>query len=341
MGGLKHRASANGLLILFSVVCALMIAEVGFRLYLKARSHRAPSEALMESPLFLVEPQSRYGYRLKPNTHRENTIPGPPGRMWSYSVNAEGLRGEALRAPHPTRKRMLFIGDSYTFGWGVEDHQTYPEQVEALLRQSLVSLDVEALNLRVPGFNTLQEYELLNVQIDAYHPDLVVLGYVMNDANGLDLEAMFRGNPFYLWTALRYVLSQRLFALPRRHDESPAGPKPDYRNDFKPGSPHAIQSRTALEGIASLCRRRHIPLVVAILPDFTEPFDGSYPFTDIHNQVKSWCDELGIPVMDLLPPFAGTNHKAYWVEGNGHPNAEAYQIIAAHLSPLIRHHLLR
>ena len=102
-----------------------------------------------------------------------------------------------------------------------------------------------------------------------------------------------------------------------------------------------MQSRAALEGIASLCWHRHIPLVVAILPDFTEPFDTSYPFTGIHNQVKSWCDELGIPVTDLLPPFAGTNHKAYWVEGGGHPNAEAYQIIAAHLSPLIRHHLLR
>ena len=343
MGWLKRNATANGLLLFCSVVFALVLGEVGVRLYLELRPPgvAVPSDALQQNPLLLLEPRSRYGYRLQPNTSRANTIPGPAGRTWRYRINADGVRGEALPPPHPTRKRILFLGDSYTFGWGVDDHETYPEQTEALLHQHLDSLNVEALNLGVPGFNTLQEYELLTAQAEAYRPDLIVVGYVMNDASGIDLHAMFRGKPVYLWTALHYVLTHRLFALPRRHDESPAGPKLDYRNHFRPASPHAKQSRAALEGIAAFCRRRHIPLVVAILPDFTEPFDASYPFIDIHNQVKTWCDELGIPVTDLLIPFAGTNHKAYWVEGDGHPNAAAHQIIAAHLAPLLQQHVQR
>ena len=153
MRWLKHGARANGLLILCSVVLALVIGEVGFRFYLKSRVHQASvsSDELTQSPLLLIEPQSKYGYRLKPDTYREIKIPGQAGRTWRYTINTDGLRGEALRSPHSSRKRILFIGDSYTFGWGVEDHETYPEQVEALLRQSLDSLDVEA---QVPGLQS-------------------------------------------------------------------------------------------------------------------------------------------------------------------------------------------
>lgn len=42
----------------------------------------------------------------------------------------------------------------------------------------------------------------------------------------------------------------------------------------------------------------------------------------------TWDSDLGVPTHDLLPAFHGRDHKAYWVEGDGHPNRAGHELIA-------------
>ncbi len=71
-------------------------------------------------------------------------------RAFSVNTSAARLRGPAF-SPTPAQgvKRILSIGDSVTFGWGVEDDEAWPVHLERLLRGR--GHAVEVLNAGVPG----------------------------------------------------------------------------------------------------------------------------------------------------------------------------------------------
>lgn len=104
-------------------------------------------------------------------------VPAPGFRSEGLNVNSAGLRG--LREYEPAKpagvRRILVIGDSFTFGEDVSDEQVYPARLEMLLS------GVEVLNLGVRGYGTDQQYLRLQRMGYDYQPDLVILGvYTLN-----------------------------------------------------------------------------------------------------------------------------------------------------------------
>jgi hypothetical protein len=85
-------------------------------------------------------------------------------------AGARGLRGE------PGRRRMLFVGDSYTYGQGVEPRDTFAHRLgERLLP------DWEVLNLAAPGYGTDQQVLSFEGVAASFEPDVVVLGFYVRD----------------------------------------------------------------------------------------------------------------------------------------------------------------
>jgi hypothetical protein len=84
--------------------------------------------------------------------------------------------------PTPGTVRILFLGDSVTFGLGVAEEDSYPRVIEALLNGSRTDsrASVEVLNSAIPGYNTIQELAQLRELGLAFQPQLVV-GYLYND----------------------------------------------------------------------------------------------------------------------------------------------------------------
>jgi len=110
------------------------------------------------------------------------------------TTNARGERGRLHPLDRrPGTVRVVGIGDSFMFGQGVSDDQTYLSRLEAQLRR------VEAVNLAVPGYNTVMEVAALEKHGLAYQPDVVLIEFVSNDLN----------LPNFLWT------SRDVFALDR------------------------------------------------------------------------------------------------------------------------------
>lgn len=92
------------------------------------------------------------------------------------TINDDGFRGPRVPLPRtPGRPRILFLGDSYAFGHGVEDDETAAAQLERLLP------GCEVVNLGVTGYSTDQELLLLRERGLAYRPDVVVLMICGND----------------------------------------------------------------------------------------------------------------------------------------------------------------
>jgi lysophospholipase L1-like esterase len=98
----------------------------------------------------------------------------------AIAVNSLGLRGpeRGLSKPAGTA-RILLLGDSFAFGWGVEHDETFGARLERLLAARVGP--VEVWSAAVPGWTTDQHYLYLHARGLALDPDLVLLAAGEND----------------------------------------------------------------------------------------------------------------------------------------------------------------
>lgn len=95
------------------------------------------------------------------------------------SVNAFGLRGPELDPASSGGPRLLVIGDSFTFGIGVEAEETFVAQVKEELRE--VAPGLETFNGGVPGFSPLEELSWLKTYGLQLNPDVVVIAIFLGN----------------------------------------------------------------------------------------------------------------------------------------------------------------
>jgi len=104
--------------------------------------------------------------------------------VWDISLNSQGFRDEEFSAAkRPSAFRIICLGDSWTFGTNVGQEETYPQQLQKLLKQEFPEADFEVLNLGVLGYSSYQGLELIKHHGMNLAPDLLVIGYAMNDAS--------------------------------------------------------------------------------------------------------------------------------------------------------------
>ncbi len=90
--------------------------------------------------------------------------------------NAEGLRDQHYDyARLPGRRRILVLGDSVVWCWGVEHADCFTERLERALG------DTDVINAGVPGYSTAQELLFYEREGRRYRPDVVVLVVAPND----------------------------------------------------------------------------------------------------------------------------------------------------------------
>ena len=93
------------------------------------------------------------------------------------AMNAEGFWDDQHAVPkEKTKKRILFLGDSFTIGYGVRKEFRFSDLVKAKL-----SSGYEVINMGVWGYSTDQELLLLKEKGIKYDPDIVVLSVFLDD----------------------------------------------------------------------------------------------------------------------------------------------------------------
>ena len=273
-------------------------------------------------------------FRFKPNA--SGVFPGnvDSKRTFPYRTNSHGLRDRDRAAKQPGARRVLVMGDSYTWGYAVAEEEAYPQAAERLLKERGYS-QIDVINGGIPDYNSRQERKLLEQLMPVYEPDAVILGYVVNDAEPSTAmpttpDETYRHSTSWFLTELAERLNRRLFrrrVLPSAKDTA----ADNYLDGFDEGSVKWRDSKDALREMRDLCAAAGISFTILVLPDFTQNFDDRYALRKIHDAVVSWGRELDIPVFDLLNIFRGQDHQALWVPWDGHPNAEAHRRIAEFL----------
>ncbi|MBK7905607.1 MAG: hypothetical protein IPJ78_03495 [Gemmatimonadetes bacterium] len=98
-------------------------------------------------------------------------------------INSLGYRGpEIPREKPPGEYRVVMIGDSFTFGDYVDDHETLPAKLEEALRADCAA--VRAINAGVMN-TTIDSHAQMAERALALEPDLVVLTFYENDVDDL------------------------------------------------------------------------------------------------------------------------------------------------------------
>ena len=252
--------------------------------------------------------------------------------------NAKGYRDlERALVPAPGTRRLVSLGDSFAWGASVEFEDAYPQRLERSLTRRRRE-PWEVVNLALPGMNTVDQAAQLRQEGFTYRPDVVLLGFVLNDsedaaaaeARRADDWAEGRGGPgdagLLDRSALVRLVRTRLWATVenRRRVEG-------YRSMYAPDAPGWVAARRALKTMGADARSHGVPFVVAIFPLFGNPLDERYPFTEAHARIAEAAAEAGAKVVDLLPAYRGLRWELLVVDGvnDEHPNEIAHRIAAS------------
>ena len=234
-------------------------------------------------------------------------------------------------------RRVVSLGDSFAWGASVEFEDAYPQRLErGLTRRRGETWEV--VNLARPGMNTVDEAAQLATEGMAYDPDVVVVGYVLNDSEdpqsaearrvrdwALEQKEEPGQRSFLDHSALHRLIRTRLGATAENRRRISG-----FGSMYAADAPGWVAGQKALKAMASLCRERGIPLVVVIFPLFGNPLDGRYPFAGIHAKVAQAAGDAGALVVDLLSAYRGLRWELLVVNGaaDEHPNEIAHRIAA-------------
>jgi len=159
-----------GVVLVWALILAAATAAAEW--YLRWRYLSIAGSDRLQAGMSIPDPT--LGWRLNPSwrgTHAHHDFDA------RYSINAGGFRGLDARNRSPAARNIALVGDSFTFGIGVNDDETFA----SLLNRSQPG-SRRFYNFSVPGYSTDQEVLLAEQQVFARKPDVLVLVvYLAND----------------------------------------------------------------------------------------------------------------------------------------------------------------
>lgn len=325
--------------ITLGTLVGLLLAELGFRAYhywstsdLSAveignrKAINKPTAELSLGQIIQLSPNPRIIYDLIPNSfYRFQNV--------AVQTSSQGFRDKDYpKQKKKGSKRIIGLGDSVMFAWGVEEDKGYLALVEKQLNKQQDSLSYELINTGVPGYNTSMEVAVLEHKFDLNEIDLVILNFVGND---FDLPDFIRKKPAYFGIKKSFIL--QYFGDNKGQDKRLGGApfdKENWRFQRKPEDVPTeykdmvgeVAYQAALAQLVRLSVQYRFEILVL----------SHSPYIEIPKVVPQTCTTLGIEFLDLKAAWQEHLQKqpnAIWkiAENDWHPSVEAHHFIATNL----------
>jgi lysophospholipase L1-like esterase len=229
----------------------------------------------------------------------------------------------------PGNRLAVALGDSLTFGWGVPEGQTFPDQLERLLSARCHAAGGRAVTVANAGIgncNTSMEVQRYKLRIrPSMHPDWVILGFSFNDA---EPDAVPDTNPLYWHSALLSLAAAR---MQKQTDPKLANYNDYYVGLFREGKAGWDRTKAAMRELGALLRADHVAGTLFLMPELHDPHDPG--IAEAFSRVAAVGREAGFEVIDPAPDFPPGSGERYWVSHeDAHPNAAAQAIYARALA---------
>jgi HEAT repeat protein/lysophospholipase L1-like esterase len=246
----------------------------------------------------------------------------PSGAGWPPGpVNRDGVRDR----PHPVEKlaglrRLVFLGDSVTLGYGIEPEQAFPQRVGE--RFEAAGLEAEAFNLALMGWTTRQQRIAYRRIARRYGPDAVVLGVCLNDVP--ELQNNLTAPPRWLATLYRRSAfvrratraeAREIRSVEELFDDPP---RPSVRQGF-------ALFFDELRALRDELRADGVTLSILVFPFRFQVAPGAPP-PRAQARILEFCRAEGLRCLDLLPALAPLGEAAF--HDYDHLSAEGAQATA-------------
>lgn len=349
-------------LSILAPISGFVVAEAYFRHIDERAKEVAASDARYPTAVQYLEETDRYFRRMiwaggeitfHHRAHLDEDFQGVRIR-----TNGEGWRNPEVKPEKGGRFRILILGDSVTLGWGVDEVDTFPRRLEALLRADPPGQrPIDVINLGAGGYNTTMERAAFEKFGIAYQPDMVMLVYTNNDihsSNGRDEldhaeseRALGEGVARKLalrWrrlvkasatlTRIAYASKRRAYATRREEIVARFGSVEAYWSRH----PGWAASRAELERIARICRARGWPFIVvyySLSDDFLRQ--------ELVPRLRAIASVEGFTFVDTLDhiPLRGDLEPYINSRDDYHPNGRLHARLARMLDGVVRSTLAR
>lgn len=316
------RKKSNFLLCIFSLLAAILVCEMAYRGYLH-----------FKKPLYRPSSYPHLGWEFTPGA--EKTVRGREGGKISYLINHLGFRDETRgtwKGWGPGDLKISFLGDSVTIGAEVN----YPDSYTALLQSAFpeISRPVKTVNLGLEASNTLQHLSLLQHRALPLGPDIVILGYFMNDVEERFVEKLPRGvefllRHFYFGTFLSYRIAT---AVRNQSLRTPTAESPSecgaYATSVLGRYKTLAWSKTAalIRSMAERCREKGVRFGVVLFP-FEPQVRGVCPVR-AQKLMAEFCSQNDIPFLDLTEAYRSesSRQRLYPLGDEIHPNRAGHRV---------------
>ena len=287
--------------------------------------------------LEIYEPDSTLYWKLKPNQNCFTKIGHQP-----VHINSHGTRGREFEETKASNTvRVLCLGDSRTFGWGLKEEETYPELLAALLQKQNQSRKIEVINAGVNAWSYPQMLVYLRNTAIRYEPDILILGEAnlwtqFSEKNSPEFVRKFMNrvrmkNILRRFATYHFIVEVKLKEFYERNRTRfiPVDPSQDTMFKQQQQSNPESLFRGTIEEICRLAQERRIKPVLLYLPSLDEA--QSTNSTTVLKVKRELGESLNLPVVDLTPAVR-TNGKALYLEADPiHYNALGNSMIAQRL----------
>ena len=248
-------------------------------------------------------------------------------------VNSLGHRDpEWSEQKPPGLRRIAFVGDSFTYGWGINNvEDRFTDILQRRFDERLPN-HVEVMNVAWGDWDTREQVRWIGRMIDNYAVDEVVLCYLPNDIEKIlpvrdDFDPLQPPHSKLLRTDSSFLLDYLYYRI-----YAPSVPSDfNYFDWLAEGfkNPETWQEHQSdLGRIIARCREAGAQLRVAILP-FLRTVGDRYQPDEIHGLIERFFAANQVPVVDLLPATKGRDVQSLTVNPHdAHPNERANRLFA-------------
>ncbi len=258
----------------------------------------------------------------------------------TYRVNSLGLRGpEVSEVKLPGTSRIVVLGDSVAFGWGVEEEDSLVHQLQQQFERLSSKGRFEVWNAGVPGYATWQELQYLLERGSTFDPDLILIAFLFNDVDGNNEAA--HNQPLGMGTVAKLFTSMtsrsallcwlRSIALEFRLKNLQPCQGPNCWDETATLLDSLVQQGEKLgSALALVAFPMRLQVEPGAEPGYYDRALGDNPQANYQDIIARLCAERNIAYLDLLPAFrrAMVDEQGTLFLDADHPNARGHHIAA-------------
>jgi len=245
--------------------------------------------------------------------------------------------------------RIVFIGDSYTYGFGVHEEDTFVQVAKRLLAKELTDNPIECLNFSRRGANSKKELHILKNKALKFNPDLIILGFVLNDFTTQKRHRRFTDKwatkvakfkpllKLESFSRLAYYIDEFIFksfsGAAEVHIDNLNSLFDPKRNEEFP------ELYSVLEEMISIISQRQG--LVLFFPHFMKNEEKQIFYQEGKRLVSALCQKHQVAFIEVLPYLKDKPFYKWWLNRKDHhPNTIAHTRIGELIASQIKQNFL-